>query len=58
MIIMGIGSFVLNMLEREFILLMWVDNWGTTVGTVIRVAMILLGGVLVFVGSASGDAED
>ncbi len=48
--LLGAGSFLLNMLDREFILLMWIDLWGPTIGTVIRVALIVLGVVLIAVG--------
>ncbi len=57
LILMGAGSFVLNMLDREFILLMWVDNWGPTVGNVIRVGMIVGGIALCVLGAASDDDE-
>ena len=49
--ILGAGSFVLNMIGFEFVLLSWIDNWGTSAGTGIRVAMIVLGGFLFFIGS-------
>lgn len=48
LIILGVGSFVLHMIDMEFKLLMWVDNWGETTGWAIRGAMILAGGVLLF----------
>jgi hypothetical protein len=47
---LGLGSFLLHFAEREFRLLAWVDNWGPTVGTAIRVGMIVIGGILWFVG--------
>ena len=43
MALLGAGSFVLNYLGREFSLLMWIDNWGTTVGTAIRIGLIVVG---------------
>ena len=39
----GIGSIVLNMLGREFVILMWIDTWGLEVGWMIRVGMIVAG---------------
>jgi hypothetical protein len=48
--ILGAGSFLLNMAGREFVLLMWIDMFGTTIGTVIRVALIVLGIGLFLVG--------
>ena len=51
----GLGSMILNMLDREFILMMWVDNWGTGVGWGIRIGMMIVGAVLWFVGQASDE---
>jgi hypothetical protein len=47
---MGAGSFVLHFMEMEFRLLGWVDNWGVGVGNGIRIAMIVVGGILWFLG--------
>lgn len=49
--ILGLGSFVLHYMNMEFKLLMWVDNWGPTVGTLIRVGLVVLGGALWLLGS-------
>lgn len=46
LVLMGAGSFVLNMLGREFSLLMWIDNWGPTVGTAIRIGLIVVGAAM------------
>ena len=35
----------------EFILLSWVDNWGTGVGNGIRIACIVVGAVLWLLGN-------
>jgi len=45
-IIMGLGSFLLNMFGVEFALLMWVDNWGPTAGTAIRLGFTAIGVVM------------
>jgi hypothetical protein len=50
LVLMGAGSFVLHFMEMEFRLLGWVDNWGVGVGNGIRVAMIVVGGILWFLG--------
>lgn len=55
--ILGAGSFVLNMLEREFTLLMWIDNWGAEVGTAIRIGMIVVGGGLWLAGRRQESVE-
>jgi hypothetical protein len=46
LIILGAGSFVLHSMDREFRLLMWIDNWGAQTGNMIRIGMIVLGVVL------------
>ena len=58
MALLGAGSFVLNMLGREFTLLMWIDSWGPTVGTIIRVGLIIGGGALWYMGSQQGANTD
>lgn len=47
----GIGSIIINLLGREFIILMWIDNWGTEVGWGIRVGMIVLGLLFLLIGA-------
>lgn len=51
MFLLGLGSFVLHYMNMEFKLLMWVDNWGPAVGTAIRVGLIVVGGLLWFIGN-------
>lgn len=41
--IFGAGSFVLNLLGLEFVVLSWIDNWGPTVGIAIRVGLMVVG---------------
>jgi hypothetical protein len=50
LVLMGAGSFVLHMINMDFILVSWVDNWGTGVGNGIRIAMIVVGGILWLLG--------
>ena len=50
LVLMGAGSFVLHFMDMEFRLLGWVDNWGVGVGNGIRIAMIVVGGILWFLG--------
>ena len=51
--LLGAGSFLLGMLEREFLLLGWIDAWGVDIGNAIRVAMIVVGAGLWFRGNRS-----
>lgn len=53
----GIGSIVLNFVGYEFSLLMWIDNWGETVGWAIRGGMIAIGAGLYFF-TPSGAQQD
>lgn len=50
LMLMGAGSFVLNLIGMEFRLLMWIDLWGPTVGLLIRIGLIAVGALLFFLG--------
>ena len=41
---------ILHLMQREFIILSWVDTWGPTVGWSIRIAMTVIGAALFFLG--------
>lgn len=55
LLFLGAGSAVLHFIGYEFKLLMWIDNWGETVGWVIRGAMVVAGGALMFFEKSSAD---
>jgi hypothetical protein len=57
LVLLGAGSFVFNMLGREFTLISWIDNWGPTAGIGIRVAMIVVGAGLWFMGRNQGGSD-
>jgi len=57
LVLIGAGSFVLHYMDREFTVLSWVDNWGPGVGNGIRVACIVVGAILWFLGSKSARQE-
>ncbi len=57
LLFLGIGTIVLNFIGYEFAILSWIDNWGETVGWVIRGAMIAVGAVLLIMGMRSPQAE-
>lgn len=46
MFVLGLGSFLLHYMGMEFKLLMWIDNWGPTTGTAIRIGLVVVGGLL------------
>jgi hypothetical protein len=48
--LIGAGSFVLHMMNMEFIVISWIDHWGLAIGNGIRVAMVVVGAIMWFVG--------
>ena len=58
LVFLGAGSFVLNLIGYEFKLLMWIDNWGVEAGWAIRGAMVVAGGVLLFLGMKGETAAE
>jgi hypothetical protein len=50
LVILGLGTFVLNALGMEFKLLGWIDNWGATAGIAIRVGLVVVGAALWLLG--------
>lgn len=57
LLLLGAGSILLGFLGYEFRLLMWVDNWGTTVGWTIRGVLIVAGVVLWIMGNKAETAQ-
>ena len=57
LVLMGAGSFVLHLMNMEFTLVSWVDNWGTGVGNGIRIAMIVVGAIVWFLGKQQAEKE-
>jgi hypothetical protein len=47
LLIFGAGSFILKSMDMQFKLMMWVDNWGTDTGNIIKIAFAVVGLVLV-----------
>jgi hypothetical protein len=58
LVLLGAGSFVLHYLNMEFMLVGWVDNWGFGIGNGIRIAMIVVGGIIWFLGKQSADKPE
>ncbi|GAB3346006.1 hypothetical protein [Lysobacter tyrosinilyticus] len=56
-VIFGAGSFVLNMLGMEFVVLSWIDSWGPTVGIAIRVGLIVAGAAMWLIGHKKEAAQ-
>lgn len=47
------GSAVLSLFGREFVILAWIDTWGQTTGWLIRLAMVVVGLLVMGVARAS-----
>jgi hypothetical protein len=58
LVLLGAGSFVLHFMNKEFALLGWVDNWGVGVGNGIRIAMIVVGVIIWFLGSRQASSQE
>ncbi len=57
MVLFGGGSILLGFVGYEFSLMMWVDNWGTGTGWIIRGALIVVGAVLWLKGEDVDDGQ-
>jgi len=57
MMLGGVISIVLNFLGRELVILSWIDNWGETVGWIIKGGLIVVGGLLYFLMPAAAEEE-
>lgn len=53
--IFGLMSIILYFLDYNLRLLIWIDNWGETVGWIIRIGLIVVGAVLFFLTGSSND---
>jgi hypothetical protein len=59
LVFFGVGSMVLNFLEREFSILAWIDAWGPEAGWAIRIGMTVVGAALWLFGNmAEGAGEE
>lgn len=52
--VFGLGSMVLNFMDMNFEILMWIDTWGDGVGWAIRGALMAGGAGLFLLGSLAG----
>jgi len=57
LVLLGAGSFVLPYVGLEFVFISWIDNWGTGVGYGIRIAMIVVGAIVWYIGKQQADKE-
>ncbi len=54
---MGVMSIILSIFNYNIKLLAWIDIWGSTMGWVIRIALIIVGGALFFFLGNNNDEE-
>ena len=57
LIIVGAISAILFFLDKNFVLLDWINTWGAQVGWGIRGFLMLLGIILFIVGKAAEEEE-
>ncbi len=48
--IFGIASIVLSFMDMNLKILKWVDNWGETTGWIIRIGLVVVGGIIALIG--------
>lgn len=56
LVLFGAASFLLVLMERRLGAFSWIDNWGTTIGMVIRIGLIVIGAVLWIMGNKKESA--
>jgi hypothetical protein len=54
LMVFGFGSMILHFIGMEFILLMWIDMWGTAIGWTLRILMALTGVALFVLSRVQG----
>jgi len=46
LLLFGLGPMFLDMVGREIVFLVWIDQWGPEIGWALKAAMIAIGAVL------------
>lgn len=54
----GLFAIVLNFIGRVPTLLMWIYSWGEIVAWIIKIVLVVIGGVLYFMGMNQEKKED
>ncbi len=49
--VFGIAAIIFGFMDRAPRLLMWIYNWGDGVAWAIKIALVVVGGILYFMGS-------
>ena len=58
MALAGVFAIVLNFMDRVPTILAWIYSWGDTVAWVIKIALIVVGAVLFFMGAKQEAQEE
>lgn len=58
MAVMGIMSIILSIFNYNLRLLAWIDIWGTGMGWIIRILLIIGGAAIFFMFGSAEDDED
>jgi hypothetical protein len=58
LLLFGVGSIVLKMIDRQFIIMSWMDSWGESTGWAIKIGMSVVGGGLWLMGQALEQPEE
>ncbi len=54
----GLFAIVLGFLDRVPSILMWIYNWGDTTAWIIKIALVVVGGILFFVGGTDDESQE
>lgn len=57
MVFFGLFAIVLNFFDRVPSILMWIYTWGDTTAWIIKIALVIIGAVLFFMGSSNEEEE-
>lgn len=54
----GIFAIVLDFANRVPSVLMWIYNWGDTTAWAIKIGLVVIGGIMFFIGGKQDSAEE
>ena len=56
--IAGLASIILNFLDYNLRILVWIDSWGATTGWIIRIGILVAGLALFFLAPGEKESEE
>ena len=51
LLILGLAAIILGFMDRVPTILVWIDQWGTSASWAIKVALVVIGGTLYYLGN-------